>query len=1320
VKEYHDREDYQYDNADVVDENTLQEVQDRITTMSGLGSRGFEYVTNEAVDFTKLKDGQSIIESYNGEVKEYLKIGDEVYVQKFTTLDNADKVGDWTVNSDGVLLSNAMATVLDSIGEAITIYDSNVKKRVIVGKITPGNYGLRINNAAEDQLFGIYGNTAKLLNWTISSEERVGELYYEVSGDKKTFRIGVDQNAGSKKSYISMSKGVGDAPEVWDGLVSSLADGDIYIGSKESGSDVNTQLALRSDEYNYFAFTDDAVKINAKVGDREVTLNSAALGISQNAPMLKVEDAWIGGSEVSASHIGSIGFEANNRGWRIDNEGRAEFASAIVRGELHVTNFVADLISATAGSQIIAKSAGTLRDDLIIPTGAGIPTAGGEWNSEGHVFNLAVEAPPSIPEAYLFATGDILRMKAIASDDIGEGGALSVTDNWMEVYTQETAAASGQEYTVRHLYPTGITGKPAVYGVGAAVIDYGASGDGFLFSTAETALYGPHFAVGILTDNTPWLGTDSTVRVGNLGGFKAGVSAFPTGYGHGWAVGRGVTGSAFAYMSDTQGFKIGKIGANLAKQSNIEMFPTGSGDPTGTDPILNVYQSVADGARNIFKIYEDGDIQIGSGIKKGEDSEPTMGDAASGGGLYWDDSERFFYFRGELRSPAGEISSFQWKGAWVQNGTDGSGMDYQSNDVVFHAGGSWIAQYDHYSLATGTATGAGPDGGADTTTGDYPGTPPFQAGPPGVAGDAWDQISSPGVTGDIVEIVGPTGPEGISITGETGPSGITGGDGISQYFHVAYAPSGSGTGLNQDGGPYIGTYVDENPSDSTDPADYTWSQFVGDQGDTGITGDDGYFLHMAWSSSGAGTGFNPAQFTGAEWLGTYVDQNPSSDDSVFGDYSWTYIKGPTGITGHTGVGIEGPTGITGITGDDGLTQYFHVAYALGPSGTGFSQSPTGDGGANPGWIGSYVDTNLTDYNLASSWDIGTPSTHTGGPYNWSLFQGSQGNTGITGDTGDDGGVQYLHIAYANNITGDQDFDTVLSGPTQYTHIGTFVDENELDSQTYTDYSWQRFLGNTGITGTNSYMHTAYALGPSGTGVSQYPTGPDGWIGIYVNEDPAYPALPSEGNGGVFTWSQLGQDGSQGITGTGIQGATGTGVPVYFHTAWALDVSGGSVSGFSSSAGGDRPWMGTYSDLNVTDSEDASDYTWQYLLGNTGTTGHTGHTGDTGETGTTGTGITGYTGHTGGDGPSGPTGADNQDFEHLFENFSSVEDSYVGLVSSNDRFGFHYSGNWKTYLDMSGNFYFGGDDNGSLAWVNEEDRLVVVDDLDNVRVKIGKL
>ena len=94
--------------------------------------------------------------------------------------------------------------------------------------------------------------------------------------------------------------------------------------------------------------------------------------------------------------------------------------------------------------------------------------------------------------------------------------------------------------------------------------------------------------------------------------------------------------------------------------------------------------------------------------------------------------------------------------------------------------------------------------------------------------------------------------------------------------------------------------------------------------------------------------------------------------------------------------------------------------------------------------------------------------------------------------------------------------------------------------------------------------------------------------------------------------------------------------------------------------------------------------------------------------------------TGGDGPSGPTGADNQDFEHLFENFSSVEDSYVGLVSSNDRFGFHYSGNWKTYLDMSGNFYFGGDDNGSLAWVNEEDRLVVVDDLDNVRVKIGKL
>ena len=68
------------------------------------------------------------------------------------------------------------------------------------------------------------------------------------------------------------------------------------------------------------------------------------------------------------------------------------------------------------------------------------------------------------------------------------------------------------------------------------------------------------------------------------------------------------------------------------------------------------------------------------------------------------------------------------------------------------------------------------------------------------------------------------GPDGLDgIAGENGENGET------SYLHIAYADDANGGGFSQspNGKKYLGTYVDFNPTDSSDPDDYTWARFEG-------------------------------------------------------------------------------------------------------------------------------------------------------------------------------------------------------------------------------------------------------------------------------------------------------------------------------------------------------------------------------------------------------------------------------------------------------------------------------------------------------------
>lgn len=74
------------------------------------------------------------------------------------------------------------------------------------------------------------------------------------------------------------------------------------------------------------------------------------------------------------------------------------------------------------------------------------------------------------------------------------------------------------------------------------------------------------------------------------------------------------------------------------------------------------------------------------------------------------------------------------------------------------------------------------------------------------------------------------GDPGIGIPGEPGP------DGKTSYLHIKYSNDGGLTftgNAGEDGGDYIGQYVDFTEADSTKPSDYTWSLAKGPKGDKG-------------------------------------------------------------------------------------------------------------------------------------------------------------------------------------------------------------------------------------------------------------------------------------------------------------------------------------------------------------------------------------------------------------------------------------------------------------------------------------------------------
>ena len=145
---------------------------------------------------------------------------------------------------------------------------------------------------------------------------------------------------------------------------------------------------------------------------------------------------------------------------------------------------------------------------------------------------------------------------------------------------------------------------------------------------------------------------------------------------------------------------------------------------------------------------------------------------------------------------------------------------------------------------------------------------------------------------------GPKGDQGIP-----GPKGA---DGRTQYTHVAYADNAAGGGFSQTNADkaYVGVYVDFNPTDSRNPADYRWTKWRGPDGKNGKDGPQGIpgkpgadgrtpYVHRAWANSADGRdGFSTSDSTNKRYLGMLTDFN-EADSQDPARYKWTALFGTT-------------------------------------------------------------------------------------------------------------------------------------------------------------------------------------------------------------------------------------------------------------------------------------------------------------------------------------------------------------------------------------------------------------------------------------------
>lgn len=267
--------------------------------------------------------------------------------------------------------------------------------------------------------------------------------------------------------------------------------------------------------------------------------------------------------------------------------------------------------------------------------------------------------------------------------------------------------------------------------------------------------------------------------------------------------------------------------------------------------------------------------------------------------------------------------------------------------------------------------------------------------------------------------------------------------------------------------------------------------------------------------------------------------------------------------------IKSLAGKDGSQGIPAPTYYTWIRYADTPT-SGMSDDPT-----NKTYIG-------IAYNQTSQ----TPSSNYS-DYQWSKFRGDDGAS----IKGDDGKTLYVWIKYADDAKGTNMSDA----PEGKTYMGMAWNKpTSKESTNAADYSWSLIKGADGKTpvkgvdyfdGVSCYIWIRYATDSKGSGMTAVPSTSTTYIGTATTQTSKAPTSAS-----AYTWAKyVGEDGVPGNNG-------------YIHIAYANSADG--KTGFDTTIGTGKSYIGQYTDNIEDDSTNPSKYTWSLIKGADGKTLYT--------------------------------------------------------------------------------------------------------------------
>lgn len=244
----------------------------------------------------------------------------------------------------------------------------------------------------------------------------------------------------------------------------------------------------------------------------------------------------------------------------------------------------------------------------------------------------------------------------------------------------------------------------------------------------------------------------------------------------------------------------------------------------------------------------------------------------------------------------------------------------------------------------------------------------------------------------------------------------------------------------------------------------------------------------------------------------------------------------------------------------------------------YSDTPTSGMSADP--------TNKTYIGIAYNQTSPTPSSNYS-DYQWSKFRGDDGAS----IKGDDGQTLYYWIKYADDSKGTNMSDE----PEGKKYMGLAINKTTpTESDNASDYTWSLIKGADGKTpvkgvdyfdGVSSYMWIRYATDSKGTGMTSIPSTTTTYIGTATTTTTTAPTSASS-----YVWAKY----------VGDKGAKGDGG--YIHIAYANSADG--KTGFDTTIGTGKSYIGQYTDNIEADSTNPSKYTWTLIKGADGKTLYT--------------------------------------------------------------------------------------------------------------------